>query len=78
MEQIIGAVAAPIISGLFGGGKSAPAPAPIVEPPKPMPTVDSAAVLAAKKKSIAAVQQRGGRASTILTDTGAGSDTLGA
>lgn len=62
-----------------GGGNSAPAPtvlapAPVVAAPAPMPTIDDAAVKAAKKKSLQAAQQRGGRAATVLTD---GEDKLG-
>ena len=41
-----------------------------------MPTADSDAVAAAKKKSIIEQMASRGRASTILTDT-AGSDKLG-
>jgi len=66
------------MGGLFGGGGSpAPAPAPTVlatPEPAPMPTIDDAAVKAAKKKSLMSAQQRGGRASTVLTD---GEDKLG-
>lgn len=73
------------MGGLFGGGKAAPftpvqtvlstpAPAPVVAAPAPMPTIDDAAVKAAKKKSLTAAQQRGGRAATVLTD---GEDKLG-
>jgi hypothetical protein len=39
-----------------------------------MPTIDDAAVKDAKRKSMAAAQQRGGRAATVLTD---GEDKLG-
>ena len=42
----------------------------------PRPMVDDAAIAAAKRKSMAAASQRGGRASTILTDMASGG-TLG-
>lgn len=42
--------------------------------PKIMPLPDDEAVKQARKKSIAAQMQRGGRASTLLSDS---SDTLG-
>jgi len=55
-----------------GLGPEAPPPAP---PPVPvMPAVDSEAVAQARKRQIAAMKNRGGRSSTILTG---GSDTLG-
>lgn len=58
---------------------AAPAP-PVAEPtvttPTEMPTADSSAVAAAKKKSIIEQMAARGRASTILTDT-ATSDKLG-
>ncbi len=57
---------------LFGGGKSAPAPTP---GPQVMPLPDDQTILNARKKAIAAQMQRGGRTSTILTDTSGG--TLG-
>jgi len=41
--------------------------------PKPTPMVDEAALARKKKQKIAATQQRGGRLSTILSD----SETLG-
>lgn len=49
---------------------------PAVPPPAPMPTVGDEAVQRARKNAVAAAQQRGGRASTILTDTANG-DKLG-
>lgn len=48
---------------------------PDIKPPAPMPTVNDEAVQRAKRNAIAAAQQRGGRASTILTDDK--SDKLG-
>ena len=62
------------MGGFFGGGDvPAPAPIPIPEAPKATPMVDEAAIAKKKKQKIAASQQRGGRASTILGE----SDTLG-
>lgn len=80
-ESVAASVAGTLISGLFGGD-TAPAPAaPKVEPVTPMPTPNDAAVKDAKRKSIAAMTARQGRASTILTGnadaTGGGSSTLG-
>lgn len=49
---------------LFG---KTPAPPPIA-PPAVMPSPNDEAVLKAKKTAIANATQRGGRASTILTD----------
>lgn len=62
------------MSRLFGGGDvPAPTPMPMPEMPKPTPMVDEAAIARKKKQKIAASQQRGGRMSTILSD----SETLG-
>ncbi len=62
------------MGSLFGGGDvPAPAPMPVPEMPKPTPMVDEAALARKKKQKIAAEQQRGGRLSTILSD----SETLG-
>ena len=52
-------------------------PAPAIEPVKAMPTPDDAAVKLAKRRSIAGMQARRGRASTILTADTAISDALG-
>ncbi len=70
-----------LLDSLLGGNEPAPAPAaapaaapaplastPVIAPVPVMPVVDDAAVQMAKKRSIAAQQQRRGRASTILTD----------
>ncbi len=54
-----------------------PVAAPAVAAPAPMPTPDDAAAKLAKRKSIAASQQRGGRAATILSDARGGNDQLG-
>ena len=53
-------------AGFFRKKKGPPAPntGPII-----MPLADDQAVAAARKKSIAAQMKRGGRSSTILTDT---------
>ncbi len=59
-----------VLSTIFGEKDTptpAPAPAPTVAPVTPMPTPDDAAVKEAKKKSIAAITARQGRASTILS-----------
>lgn len=82
--SVLTAVAGQLIGGLFGGNDSQPAAAPAapkVEPVTPMPTPNDAAVKDAKRKSIAAMTARQGRASTILTgnedSTGGGGATLG-
>ena len=64
------------MSALFGGDAPAPQPIPIPEPPKATPMVDEAAIARKKKQQIAAMQQRGGRPSTILSELGS-SETLG-
>jgi hypothetical protein len=56
------------------GLMSTPKPAPIT-PPAVMPTPDDAAVQAAKKAQLAAMAQRTGRQSTMLSDYS--SDKLG-
>ena len=71
VKAVVGGVAS--IFGVGGEKAPAPAPAPVVEKPPVMPTPDDEAIRQAKKKSIAAVVGRQGRASTILSD----SDTLG-
>jgi len=57
----------PLMGSLFGSKPQAPAPAP---PPAvmPSPMLDDEEVRMARKRAIEAAQQRGGRASTILTD----------
>lgn len=70
------------IGGIVGAGMALsnkpPKPAPIPEPkePKVMPAADDEASRDADRRRVAAIQTRGGRASTILSDVG-GSDTLG-
>lgn len=64
-----------VVGSLLGLG-AAPA-APVLEPTKAMPTMDTAAIQAAKQKSIAAQQQRSGRMSTFLSDSQGQSDKLG-
>ena len=52
--------------GLFGGKKKPKVEAgPIV-----MPIADDEAVMTARKRAIASQMKRGGRSSTILTDSG--------
>lgn len=70
---IVGAGAAALgAKSLFGGKAKAPA-APAAPAAAVMPTPDDASVQAAKRKRIAEIQGRQGRASTILSDA----DTLG-
>ena len=58
--------------GLLGSGEAAAQPAPVptvaAEPEPVMPTVDSAAVARARRRSLMAQLARRGRQSTILTD----------
>lgn len=63
------------MGGLFGGSKSPPPPA--VKPPAPMPDENDPAVLAAKRKQLADVSARGGRASTILSGPSTSGTPLG-
>lgn len=64
-----------VVGALTGGGEKPQVIQPPAAPPvTPMPTPDDAAVAEAKKKSIASVLNRTGRASTILTGN---NDTLG-
>lgn len=66
-----------VVGGIFGGGDQQPAPVVQQAPaPTPMPTPDDKAIQEAKKKSIASVLNRTGRASTILTANNQ-KDTLG-
>lgn len=51
-------------------------PKPVVPKTPEAPTVDDAAVMAARKRAIAAQAARSGRASTMLTPPG-GADKLG-
>lgn len=70
--------AVPLIGSLVASTVLSKAMTPKLPEPTPttaMPTPDDAAVMAAKKKKAAEIQQRSGRLSTILTD--AGSDKLG-
>lgn len=63
------------MGSLFGGGDApSPQPIPIPEAPKATPMADEAAIARKKKQTLARQQQsRGGRSSTILSD----SETLG-
>lgn len=53
------------MGGLFGSKPKAPK---IPEPPAPTPVVDEVKVADAKSKAVLRARQRGGRASTILSD----------
>jgi hypothetical protein len=85
METVFSAIASKavgtIFDGVFGGGKSSAQPqtpgAPTVEKPVDMPTPNDAAVAAAKRKSIAGMVARQGRAASILTDQASTGATLG-
>lgn len=55
------------VKGLFN--KTPKATTPEVSTPTVMPTQDSAAVLDAKRKALIAQSQKGGRASTVLSDS---------
>lgn len=78
----IGRIATSIVGGLFGSVFGSMFKTPkmrqplIAAAPKPMPVPDDEAMAKARKKSVAAVMGRSGRASTILSDNG-GSDSLG-
>ena len=63
------------LGGLLSSKVAAVAPAPAAAAPIVMPTPDDEAVAMAKKKSLAAILARQGRASTILS-AGSG-DSLG-
>ena len=72
MSKVFKGVGKAFSSILGGGGAKVPkAPPPPVE--MPVNTPDSAEALAAKRKSVALQRARGGRDSTILSQ----SDTLG-
>lgn len=71
----IGALGATAVTTMMADSPAAPSiAAPAVKPPVPMP--DPKGTDAAKKRSIAEMMARRGRASTILTDS-ASSDALG-
>jgi hypothetical protein len=65
--------------GAIFGGMSKPAPAPVVEAPKtmPVPDADDEAAKKNRRRRMAEVAGRGGRASTILSNASAGNQ-LGA
>lgn len=89
----MGAVALPVFGSLLsslvvnkmsgggGGAESGPSvtqiAAPAVTKPTTMPTADSEAVTAAKRRSISEMLSRQGRASTILTGQDSNTDALG-
>lgn len=66
-------------STLFGASKKVPAAPQLPEPIKPetMPTPDDEAAQMARKRKVAEISARSGRASTMLSDIGEG-DKLGA
>lgn len=64
-----GATILSTVSGFLKGGPKAPKETP----PTEIPTQDSSLVADAKRKALIAQSQRGGRASTILSDP----DTFG-
>ncbi len=68
VDAVIGGVSS-IVGGIVGGmfGKQPTINMPTPAQPKTMPSPDDAAIAAAKKKSIAAIMNRSGRASTILS-----------
>lgn len=76
VDQVVKSVGG-VIGSVLGISPKAPA-APVMEAPKPMPTMDSAAVAEAKRKSVLLQQQRGGRASTFLSGEAGVSDKMGA
>lgn len=81
LPALYAALASKAVSTIFDKGPpDAPqqAQAPVVEKPTEMPTPNDAAVAAAKRKSIAGLVARQGRASTILTDQSSGGTALGA
>lgn len=47
----------------------APKPTPIPPPPPPIPVQDAPVTDASRKKAMAQMQQRGGVAATVLSDT---------
>jgi hypothetical protein len=55
------------MSGIFGGGKSSPAPAPEPKPEPPQPAAKPAQVEMAEDKAARRRARRGGRA--MLSDT---------
>lgn len=64
------------MGGLFGGAPTPPPPPPPPPPPVAMPTPDDPSIKAAQEKRVAAITQRSGRLSTILSDD-SGGDKLG-
>lgn len=76
--SIAGGVAGSVIGKMMTADSptTATPAAPTVSAPATMPTPGDANTAAARRKSLSEQQARRGRASTILTDTGA-TDTLG-
>ena len=85
MQAIFGAIASKVVGSIFdsfsgGGGDrqpQSPTP-PAVEKPTTMPTPNDAAVSASRRKSIAGLIARQGRAASILTDQSSDGTALGA
>lgn len=69
-SAILGGVASAAVGKMLSPKQKA---APAAAAPAVMPTADDASVQAAKRKRIAEIQGRQGRASTVLSDA----DTLG-
>lgn len=59
------------MGGLFGGGKTVVQAPPIPDPPR-MPDPESPSAIAAKRRKAAQMAARGGRESTILTESNSG------
>ena len=90
METVLTAVASKAVGSIFDNmmgtekGNNSPAAAasapaaPAVEPVTAMPTPNDAAVAAARRKSIAGLVARQGRAASILTDQSSNGAALGA
>ncbi len=78
IASIIGAgVSAGSALGMFGGGDKPQAAAPTVKAPTVMPEPDDDAAKKAKTRQAAAMTQRRGRQSTILSEDTGGGDLLG-
>ena len=73
MSKVVKGIGKAFKSILGGGGGAKVPNAPPPPPEMPVNTPDSAEALAAKRKSVALQRARGGRDSTILSQ----SDTLG-
>jgi hypothetical protein len=69
MDFGLSALAPTILGGLgvVSAAKALMPKAPAIQPPAVMPTADSEAVQAARRRQAAELQSRSGRASTILS-----------